>query len=99
MKIKSGDNIIVIAGKDKGKTAKVLKAMPKESMLLVEGINMRKKHKKSNKQGGKGQIIDFATPIHASNVMFVEGGKGVRVGKKLVGDRHVRVSRKSGKNL
>ncbi len=99
MKIKKGDNIIVIAGKDKGLTAKVIKAMPKDDMVLVEGANMRKRHKRSNKQGGKGQIVDFATPIHASNVMLVEGGKRTRVGKKLVGEKYVRISRKSGKTL
>jgi large subunit ribosomal protein L24 len=99
MKIKKGDNVIVIAGKDKGTTAKVLKAMPKTSMVLVEGANMRKRHKRSNKQGGKGQIVDFATPMHASNVMLVEGGNRTRVGKKLVGEKMVRVSRKSGKTI
>lgn len=99
MKIKKGDNVIVIAGKDKGTTAKVLKSMPKENMVLLEGVNMRKRHQRSNKQGGKGQILDFATPMNVSNVMVVEGGKRVRVGKKLVGDRYVRISRKSGKTL
>lgn len=89
----------MIAGKDKGLTAKVIKAMPKDDMVLVEGANMRKRHKRSNKQGGKGQIVDFATPIHASNVMLVEGGKRTRVGKKLVGEKYVRISRKSGKTL
>lgn len=89
----------MIAGKDKGTTAKVLKAMPKENMVLVEGTNMRKRHKRSNKQNSKGQIVDFATPMHVSNVMVVDGGKRTRVGKKLVGERYVRISRKSGKTL
>ena len=99
MKIKSGDNIIVIAGKDKGVTAKVLKAFPRENKVLIEGVNMRKKHKRSNKQDGKGQILDFATPVHVSNVMIVEGGKRARVGKKLVGEKYVRVNKKTGKTL
>ena len=99
MKIKSGDNIIVIAGKDKGVTAKVLKAFPKENKVLIEGVNMRKKHKRSNKQDGKGQILDFATPVDASNVMIVEGGKRARVGKKLVGEKYVRINKKTGKTL
>jgi large subunit ribosomal protein L24 len=97
MKIKKGDNIIVIAGKDKGTTAKVLRAMPKEDMILVEGVNMHKKHKRSNKQGGKGQIIDVMHAIHVSNVMLVSDGKPVRTSKKLVGEKMVRVSRKTGK--
>ena len=99
MKIKSGDNIIVIAGKDKGVTAKVLKAFPRENKVLIEGVNMRKKHKRSNKQDGKGQILDFATPVDASNVKIVEGGKRARVGKKLVGEKYVRVNKKTGKTL
>ena len=89
----------MIAGKDKGLTAKVLRAIPKEDMVLVEGANMHKRHRRSTKQGGKGQILDFSKPIHASNVMVVEGGKRTRVGKKLVGERYVRISRKSGKSL
>lgn len=99
MKIKKGDNVIIIAGKDKGLTAKVIKAMPKDDTVLVEGANMRKRHKRSNKQGGKGQIVEFATPVHVSNVMVVESGKRTRVGKKLVGEKYVRISRKSGKTL
>ncbi|MEI6660252.1 MAG: 50S ribosomal protein L24, partial [bacterium] len=69
MKIKKGDNVIVIAGKDKGKTAKVIKAIPKENKLIVEGVNMRKKHQRAKTQDGKGQVIEFAVPVHVSNVM------------------------------
>jgi large subunit ribosomal protein L24 len=99
MKIKKGDNIIVIAGKDNGKTGKILKAMPKENMVIVEGLNLRKKHQKAKGQGQKGQLIEFSAPIHASNVMLVVDGKGVRVGSKVVGEKKVRVSKKSGKAI
>lgn len=99
MKIKKGDNVIVIAGKDKGKTAKVLQAMPKESKLIVEGVNMRKKHQRPKQQGQKGQVIEFAVPVHVSNVMLVVDGKRVRVGSKVVGEKKVRVSRKTGKAI
>ncbi len=68
MKIKKNDNVIVITGKDKGKKAKVLQAFPKLDMVLVEGVNLKKKHKKSTKGAGKGQIVEVAHPIHASNV-------------------------------
>jgi large subunit ribosomal protein L24 len=68
MKIKKGDKVEVITGKDKGKKAVVFKAMPKLDMVLVEGINMKKKHKRAMKQGQKGQIIEIAAPIHVSNV-------------------------------
>ena len=99
MKIKKNDNIIVIAGKDKGKTAKVLKAMPQDNMIIVEGVNMRKKHQRATKSNSKGQIIEKAMPIHVSNVMILEGKKGVRVGKKLIGEKRVRISRKTGKEI
>ena len=68
MKIKKGDKVEVITGKDKGKKAVVSKAFPKLDMVLVEGINMKKKHKRATKQGQKGQIIEAAAPIHVSNV-------------------------------
>jgi large subunit ribosomal protein L24 len=68
MHVKKGDKVKVIAGKDKGKTASVIKAIPKMDMVLVEGINMKKKHQKPRKQGQKGQVIDVARPIHVSNV-------------------------------
>jgi large subunit ribosomal protein L24 len=68
MHVKKGDKVKIIAGKDKGKTASILKAMPKMGMVLVEGINMKKKHQKPRKQGQKGQVIDVARPIHVSNV-------------------------------
>jgi len=99
MKIKKNDNIIVIAGKDKGKTAKVVRAFPKDDLILVEGVNMKKKHERSRKANSKGQIVDKAMPIHVSNVMLLEGKKGVRVGKKMIGDKNVRISRKTGKEI
>lgn len=99
MKIKKGDNVIMVAGKDKGKTGKVLKAIPTENKVLVEGLNLRKRHQRARTQGAKGSIVEVATPVHVSNVMIVEGGKRARVGKKLVGERYVRISRKSGKTL
>lgn len=85
MKIKKGDQVIVITGKDKGKSGKVLRALPKEDRVLVEGVNVRKKHLKKNrntKQGGG--IVDRALPIHVSNVMAVDAksGKRTRVGSK-----------------
>ena len=99
MKIKKNDNIIVIAGKDKGKTAKVLRAFPKADLVIVEGVNMRKKHERARKSGSKGQIVEKAMPIHVSNVMLLEGKKGVRVGSKMIGDKSVRISRKTGKEI
>lgn len=69
-----------MAGKDKGKKAKVLKAFPATTQILVEGINMKKKHQRPMKQGQKGSIISIESPIHASNAMHIDAktGKGTR---------------------
>ncbi len=71
MKIKKGDKVKMITGKDKGKTGAVVKAFPKLSRVLVEGMNKKKLHKKPRKQGEKGKIIEQATPVHVSNVKKV----------------------------
>lgn len=68
MHIKKGDNIIVITGKDKGKSGVIDRAFPKQNMVLIQGVNVVKKHQRSRKSEGKGEIIDKAMPIHASNV-------------------------------
>ncbi len=68
MHVKKGDNVKVIAGKDRGKTGKVLRAMPSENRVIVEGLNMSKKHRRPRKSGEKGAVVDVAMPIHASNV-------------------------------
>jgi large subunit ribosomal protein L24 len=68
MHVKKGDNVIVITGKDKGKSGKILRAFPTENKVLVEGLNMKKVHQKRKTAGGKGEIIEKAFPIHASNV-------------------------------
>lgn len=72
MKIKTGDQVKIIAGKDKGKTGKIIQVFPKENRVVVEGANMLKKHVRSMKQGQPGQRVEFAAPLHASNVMIVE---------------------------
>ena len=68
MHVKKGDNVIVLAGKDKGKTGKILKAFPKEDKVLVEGVNAKKIHQRPKKSGQKGSIIEKNFPIHVSNV-------------------------------
>ena len=68
MKIKKGDNVIVITGSNKGKKGKVVKAIPTESKVVVEGVNMRKKARKARKAGEVSQMIEIAMPIHVSNV-------------------------------
>ncbi len=68
MKIKKGDNVIVIAGASKGKKGKVLKAIPSENKVIVEGVNVHKKSRKATKKGEQGQVLEIAMPIHVSNV-------------------------------
>lgn len=100
MNIKKGDNIIVVAGKDKGKKGKVLKVFLTINKVLIEGINVNKKHIKP-KQGTKGRTVEMSFPMSASNVMLIDpkSGKQTRTGKKLIGEKLVRVSKKSGQEI
>jgi large subunit ribosomal protein L24 len=75
MHIKKNDIVKILTGKDKGKTGKVLKAFPKENKVLVEGVNIYKKHERARKEGQKGQVVERAVPIQASNVVSVENLK------------------------
>ena len=101
MKIKKNDTVTIIAGTDKGKSGAVSRVFPKKDMILIEGLNLKKKHQRPRKGGEKGQVIDKAMPIHISNVMIQdpESKKPTRIGSKLVGERYVRVSKKSGKEV
>jgi large subunit ribosomal protein L24 len=109
MKVKKGDTVVVIAGKDKGAKGKVIQAYPTRDRVLVEGVNRIKKHTRvtQNQRGAQsGGIVTQEAPIHVSNVMVVDGdGKPTRVGRKLVEaedggkSRRVRISRRSGKEI
>jgi large subunit ribosomal protein L24 len=98
MKIKTGDNVIVISGDDKGKTGKVLKAMPKTHTVIVDGINVHKKHVKPTQANPKGEIKDINSPIPTSKVALVDPktGKATKVGYKLQGEKKVRFAKASG---
>ena len=97
MKIKKGDNIIVLSGKDKGKTGKVESVLIKNDMVLVEGMNIMVKHQKNKRTRSQGQVIKKASPIHVSNVALMEDKKAVKVGYKIEDGKKTRVSRKTGK--
>ena len=104
MKIKKGDTVLVIAGKDKGAKGKVIQAYPTRDRVLVEGVNRIKKHTRvsQNQRGAQsGGIVTQEAPIHVSNVMVIDSdGKPTRVGKKTTDDgKRVRISRRSGKEL
>lgn len=81
MKIKKGDKVIVIAGKDRGTSGTITRAIPEKNMVVVDGVNMAKRHRKATQRSRSGQIIDKAMPIHASNVMLVDPktGKPTRI--------------------
>ena len=68
MKIKKGDKVTVITGKDKGKSGSVVKAFPQDEMVLIDGVNIKKVHQRARKQGEKGKIVERPTPVHVSNV-------------------------------
>ena len=98
MKVKKNDTVLVVTGKDAGKTAKVLVAIPKTNKVVVDGINVQKKHKKARNAQDVSQIVNQSGAIDASNVMVVcpVCGKATRVAYKVEGDKKVRVCKKCG---
>ncbi len=100
MKIKKGDNVVVIAGKDRTKTGKVLRVFPTLEKLHIEGI-VRTKHKRANRQGKKGEVIHIPFPVAASAVKLVcpKCGKATRVGYSVSGDKKTRVCKKCDASL
>jgi large subunit ribosomal protein L24 len=96
-KIKKGDQVIVISGSNKDKTGEVLQVLPDESRVIVDGVNVVKKHQKPTNES-QGGIIEMPAPIHISNVMLVDPktGKPTRLGRKVENDKLVRYSKKSG---
>lgn len=105
MKIKTGDNVKVLNGRDRGKTGKVIQVLTSnknnQNYVVVEGVNIRKKHLKTQRTGEKGQTIELSFPIHISNVMVIDPNtkKTTRVGYKMEGKDKKRVSKKSGEYL
>ena len=101
MNIKKNDTVLVIAGKDKGKTGKVVAAMPKANKIAVEGINIQKKHKKPRSANSVGGIMDQIGAIDVSNVLVVcdKCKKATRVGHKIEGDNKFRICKKCGASL
>ncbi|MEP7162501.1 MAG: 50S ribosomal protein L24 [Candidatus Moraniibacteriota bacterium] len=101
MKIKKGDQVQVIAGKDRGKKGSVIRVFPTLDKVLVEGVNIAKRHRKSKKDNEKGERVEMPVPIHVSNVLLVDpkDGKPSRIGYKIEGGEKVRVSKRSGETL
>jgi len=97
MKLKKGDTVVVISGKDKGQEGEVVQVMPTANKVIVNGVNTAKKHSKARKTNQQGGIIDRDMPVHASNVMLVHKGKPTRVGYTTQPDgTKVRVAKRTG---
>lgn len=96
MKVKKGDNVLIIAGKDKGRTGKIMKALPKELKILVEGINLKKKHVRPKKEGEKGQVVEIPAPLDVSDIKIIcpKCGKATRIGYRTEGEVKNRVCKK-----
>ena len=102
LKMKKGDRVVVITGRDKGKEGEIIKVMPKESRVIVQGVNVAKRHTRPSAANPSGGIVDKELPIHVSNVAHIDpkSGKPTRVGfKVLEGGRKVRVARRSGETI
>jgi large subunit ribosomal protein L24 len=99
MKIKKGDQVKILSGKDRGKQGKVLRVMPKEDKVVVENINIRKKHVRPRREGEKGQIVEIPAPLHISNVALIctKCGKPTRTGFRFEENKKVRYCKKCQK--
>lgn len=98
MKLVKGDKVIVIAGADKGKTGTIQKVIPEQNRVVVDNVNVRKKHQKPTQANPEGSIVEVYAPINASNVMLLDPktNKPTRIGHKEVKGKKVRVAKKSG---
>jgi len=101
MKIKKNDQVLIIAGKYRGKKGKVVNALPKENKISVEGVNIVKRHVKPKKSGEKGQVVEKPSPFNISNVKLIcpQCKKATRVGYKIVDKRKTRICKKCNKEI
>jgi len=101
MRIKKSDTVLIISGKDRGKKGKVIKALPKENKIVVEGVNLRKKHTRPRRQGEKGQIVEIAAPFDVSNVKLIcpKCKKPTRVGYRVLEKNKFRICKKCGEEI
>ena len=98
MKLKAGDNVRIIKGKSRGKNGKILRIDETKNTVVVEGVNLYKKHKRPRRQGEKGEIVTVPRPLRIPNVMFlcVRCGKATRLGSRLEGEHKARYCKKCG---
>lgn len=100
-RIKTGDQVLVLSGKDKGKKGKVLQVFPRQQRVVVEGVNQMTKNVRARQERETGQRVQFNGPIHLSNVMLIDpkSGKPTRVGTTIVGEKKVRVAVRTKEQL
>ena len=101
MKIKKDDTVLIISGKYRGKKGKVLRTFPKEKKILVEGVNLVKKHQRPKKTGEKGQIVELLKPIDISNTKLIcpKCAKPTRIGYKIIEGKKYRICKKCGQEI
>jgi large subunit ribosomal protein L24 len=99
MKLKKGDHVVVLKGKDRGKDGVIMRVLPDENKVIVEGVNVAKKHQKATRATMQAGIIDKDMPLDASNVAILSRGKPSRIGYKVEGGKKVRVAVKTGEVL
>lgn len=101
MNIKRGDNVKMLAGKDRGKSGRVLFVLPEQNLVVVEGLNLIKKHQRARRQGQKGQIISKERPVDLSRVQLIcpKCGRSTRVGHRIEGDLKLRVCKKCSADI
>jgi large subunit ribosomal protein L24 len=101
MKIKKGDTVLIISGKDRGRKSKVIEVFLKQGRIVIEGINLKKKHVRPKKSGEKGQIVELPAPLRASNVKIVcpKCKETARVGYKIEGDKKFRICKKCNQEI
>lgn len=101
MKIRKGDTIKIITGKDNGKSGKVLKVLPQKNKILIDGLNLYKKHVRPKRQGEKGEVVSVPRPIDVSNVMLVcpNCGQAVKISYRFDNERKLRICKKCGTTI
>lgn len=101
MKLKKGDTVVIISGKERGKKGKITRVYPGDFRISVEGVGMRKKHRKPTKSGEKGQVIEKQSPLASAKAMFLcpKCGKAARLGYKIAGKNKARICKKCGADV
>jgi large subunit ribosomal protein L24 len=99
MKLKKGDHVVVLKGKDRGKDGVIMRVLPAENKVIVEGVNVAKKHQKATRATMQAGIIDKDMPIDASNVAILSRGKPSRIGYRIEDGKKVRIAMKTGEVL